>query len=118
MNKMDADKVMKIEPVSLAEVKEVLKAKKAEKELNYEQEVTMKYIEKFAKLTLKQTNDLLKSLDEISFLKENKELKYQIVAALPTHEEQARLFLPKDVEATDDELKQIVALTKKFGDKL
>jgi DNA-directed RNA polymerase subunit F len=115
---MDENKVIEMKPVSLAHVKEVLKEKMSEKELNYEQDVTMKYVEKFAKLTKKQTEDLLKELSKIEFLKELEEVKYQILAALPTNFEQVKLFLPKDVTVTDDELKQVVTLTKKFGDKI
>lgn len=115
---MSEGKIIKMEPASLYEVKEIIKDRKAEKELTYEQEVTMKYVEKFGKLTEKQTEDLVAKLSEIEFLKDRKELVYQIVAGLPVKVEQARLFLPKDVEATDDELKAVVELTQKFGDKI
>jgi len=115
---MGKEKILKMEPVSLAEVKEILNKRKGEKELTYEQDVTMKYVEKFAKLTEKQTEDLSKQLDEFSFLKEKKELKYQLMAALPTRVEQVQLFMPKDVTASEEELKKIVELTKKYGEKL
>jgi DNA-directed RNA polymerase subunit F len=115
---MSEGKVLKMEPVSLQEVKEILKERKGEKELTYEQDITYKYIEKYAKLTDKQTKDLLEKLDEIEFLKTNKELKYQLLTALPTHIEQVKLFLPKDVTASDEELSKIVDLTKKYGEKL
>ncbi|MDD3083671.1 MAG: hypothetical protein PHP82_01480 [Candidatus ainarchaeum sp.] len=109
--------VIEIEPVTLVEVKELLKNRKSEKELNYEQELTMKYVEKFARLTKKQTDDLINSLKEISFLKDNKELLYQIVYALPINIEQVKLFVPKDVEVSEEELNKIVAQMKKFGEK-
>ncbi len=115
---MGKEKILKMKPVSLAEVKEILNKRKGEKELTYEQDVTMKYVEKFAKLTEKQTEDLSKQLDEFSFLKEKKELKYQLMAALPTRVEQVQLFMPKDVTASEEELKKIVELTKKYGEKL
>lgn len=112
------EKIIEMKPISMAEVRKVLKEKKADDELNYEQDLTMKYVERFSKLTEKQTADLLKSLEEFEFLKTNEELKYQIIAALPTHEEQVKLFLPKDVTATTEELKKIVALTSKFGEEI
>jgi DNA-directed RNA polymerase subunit F len=114
---MTESKLIEMKPISLYEVKEVIKEKKAEKELNYEQEITMKYVEKFSKLTEKQTENLLAKLDEIEFLKENNELKYQIAAALPTSIEQVKLFVPKDIEASDEDLKKILELTKKLGEK-
>ncbi len=115
---MDQKKVVEMKPVSLFEVKEILKARKAEKELNYEQDLTMKYVERFSQLTEKQTTDLLKALKEINFLKDKDELIYQIAAALPTKEEQVKLFLTKDITATDEEIKQVIELTKKFEDKI
>ncbi|MDD4251477.1 MAG: hypothetical protein PHX27_04775 [Candidatus ainarchaeum sp.] len=115
---MREENIVETKPVMLCEVREVLEAKKTEKELNYEQELTMKYVEKFSKLTKKQSEELFNFLKEISFLKENVELIYQIIYTLPTSIEQVKLFVPKDVEATDDELKQVVAQTIKFGEKI
>jgi DNA-directed RNA polymerase subunit F len=115
---MGEGKIIEMKPVSLYEVKDTLKERKSEKELTYEQDVTLKFVEKFAKTTEKQTTDLLKGLDEIEFLKEDADLKYQIAAALPTKLEQVRLFVPKDVEATDEDLTKILELTKTLGEKL
>lgn len=115
---MVENKVISIEPISLEYVKEILKERKGEKELSYEQEVTMKFVERFSKLTKKQTEDLISSLREISFLKDNLELLLQIVNVLPTNIEQVKLFVPKDVEATEEDLNKILSLTKKFGEKI
>jgi DNA-directed RNA polymerase subunit F len=113
-------KVIEMKPIFMQEVKEVLKSRKAasDKELNYEQETTFKYIEKFAKLTEKQSKDLYDSLSEISFLKDNEELKYQIINVIPTRVEQLQLILPKSITPSEDELKQVIELTKKFEDKI
>lgn len=113
-------KVVEMKPIFMQEVKEVLKQRKADsdKELNYEQETTFKYIEKFAKLTEKQSKDLYEALNEIAFLKDNEELKYQIINVIPTRVEQLQLILPKSVTPSEDELKQVIELTKKFEDKI
>jgi len=113
-------KVVEMKPVSMHIVKEVIKERKAssDKELNYEQETTFKYVEKFARLTEKQTEDLLEKLSEISFLKDNLELRYQIVNVIPTRVEQLQLLLPKNVTPSEEELKQVIELTKKFEDKM
>ncbi len=115
---MTEGKIVNMRPVSLAEVKEVIESRKGEKELNYEQEITMKYVEKFGKLNRKETEDLVKKLKEIEFLKEREVLVYQLVNALPTKVEQVQLFLTKDIETNEEELKKIVELTKKFGEKI
>lgn len=115
---MAEGKIISMRPVSLQEVKEILTERKSEKELGYEQEITMKYVEKFSKLTKKQAEDLVKKLKEIEFLKDREELIYQLVNALPTKIEQAKLFLTKDIEASDDDLNKVVELTKKYGEKI
>jgi len=111
-------KVLSMKPVSLHEVRETLKARKEIKELTYEQEQTMKYVEKFGKLTEKQTESLLADLAEIEFLKEKEELLFEIANVLPTRVEQVQLMLPKDVTATEDDLKKVVTATEKYADKL
>jgi len=111
-------KVLSMKPVALHEVKEVLKGRKVDKELNYEQDLTWKYVEKFAKLTEKQTNDLLESLKEIEFLKDNDLLRHEIANVIPVKVEQLQLMLPKSVTPTEEELKQVIELTKKFEEKL
>ncbi len=111
-------KVLSMKPVTLHEVKEVLKGRKTDKELNYEQDLTWKYVEKFAKLTEKQTNDLLEALKEISFLKDNDLLRHEIANVIPARVEQLQLMLPKGVTPAEDELKQVIELTKKFEEKL
>jgi DNA-directed RNA polymerase subunit F len=115
---MKEENVLESKPISLVNVKEILKERKAEAELNYEQELTLKYVEKFAKMTKKQADDLITALNEISFLKDQTELIFQLAYTLPTTIDQVKLFVPKDVEATDEELKKVLELTKKFGEKI
>jgi DNA-directed RNA polymerase subunit F len=111
-------KVVSMKPVALYEVKEVLKSRKGEKELNYEQDLTYKFVEKFGKLTEKQTKDLLEDLEKITFLKDNELLKHEVANVVPTRVEQLQLMLPKGVAPAEDELKQVIELTKKFEEKL
>ena len=51
-------------------------------------------------------------------LKENEELKHQIINVIPTRVEQLQLILPKTITPSEDELKQVIELTKKFEDKV
>ncbi|MFA5930717.1 MAG: hypothetical protein WC821_00220 [archaeon] len=111
-------KVVSMKPVALYEVKEVLKGRKTDKELNYEQDLTFKFVEKFGKLTEKQTKDLLEGLSEIAFLKENELLRFEIANLIPTRVEQLQLMLPKGVAPAEDELNAVIELTKKFEEKL
>ena len=115
---MSDNKVTEMEPVSLYKVKEILKARMAVKELTYEQDIAMKYVEKFAKLTEKQTDDLIKGLEGIEFLKEDKQVIYEIATVLPMRKEQLQLIIPKSMTPSDEELAQVVELTKKYADKV
>ena len=115
---MTESKVIDMKPTNLYEVKQVLKARKSERELNYEQDLTMKYVDKFARLTEKQTNDLLTKLKEIEFLKDNEQLVYEIVNVVPTRLEHLRLMIPKDLSPSEEDLKAVVALTEKYADKV
>ena len=54
---MEADETAKF--VSLAEVKNILKkTSKERKELSYEQRIALEHAQKFAKLTVKKTQDI------------------------------------------------------------
>jgi len=111
-------KVVSMKPVSLHEVREVLKGRKTDKELNYEQDLTYKFVEKFGKLTEKQTADLLKALADMAFLKDHELLRFEIANILPMKVEQLQLMLPKGVAPSEEELKSVIELTKKFEEKL
>ena len=117
MNDMES-RVVSMKPVALYEVKEILKGRKTDKELNYEQEQTMKFVEKFAKLTEKQSVDLLKELVEIPFLKDLELLRFEIANVVPVRVEQLQLMLPKGIAPSEEELKSVIELTKKFEEKL
>ena len=59
----------KVKLVSLAEVKNILKkASKERKELLYEQRIALEHAQKFAKLPVKKTNDLIKELAVLDFI--------------------------------------------------
>lgn len=111
-------KVVSMKPVSLFEVKHILKERGTEKELTYEQDQTHKFVEKFAKLTEKQTEDLISELKKIGPLKENEVLLYEIANGIPTRIEHLKLIVPKNVTVTDEEMGAVIALTEKFAEKV
>jgi DNA-directed RNA polymerase subunit F len=114
---MKNGEIVEMKPISITEVKSILKERQQEKELNYEQDVTFKFVEKFAKLKEKEVETLLKAFNDVEFLKNNIELKYQIINALPTSVDQFKLFVPKDTTVSDEECNKIVDLLKKFEGK-
>ena len=57
-----------IKPVSLSEVKNILKkVEKERKELLYEQKIALEHAHKFAKLPVKKTNDLVNELSKLDW---------------------------------------------------
>ena len=71
--------------VSLAEVKNILKKiEKDRKELIYEQRIALEHAQKFAKLSVKQTKDLIKDLINLGNIEEHH--AYKIADILPISE--------------------------------
>ncbi len=109
-------KLKELKPVSLFEVKKIIKERKETSDLTYEQEQTLKHTDKFS-LTEKQTKDLIAGLKEVDFLKENEVLLYEIVNLIPASKEQLMLMLPKGEVLSDDDVNTIVTLTSKLAAK-
>ena len=86
--------IVESEPLSLADVKEVLvEIEKRDKELNYLSNKAKEYIDQFVKLSFKQKEELVKKLVELKLTR----LKEEHIAKVVD-------FLPQD----DDELKAVL----------
>jgi len=62
---MIGKKTLDSEPIPLAKVKEILENFSNDHELNYEQNLTLDHVTKFSKLSLEDTEKLIKELEEI-----------------------------------------------------
>ena len=100
-------------PVTLLEVKEILSARKKEKELNYEQDIALKYSKKFSKLTAKQAEKVREELSKIESLTDS--LIVKIMDLLPTKKETVELVIPKGVEIGEEDINKILEITKKYN---
>ncbi len=97
---MAAAKENEIRPVSLAEVKNILKkVSKERKELLYEQRIALEHAQKFVKLPLKKTNDMVKELKDLEFLEERH--AYKIADLLPTKEDDVKAIFDKERTTLD-----------------
>lgn len=107
-------KTDEFKPVSLAEVKNILKkASKEREELLYEQKIALEHAQKFSKLTLKKTEDLIKELSQLDFLKEIN--AYKIADILPANEDDVKAILAKErITAGDNEIKNILSIVEKY----
>ncbi len=104
----------KQKPVPLSEVKNILnKISKEREELLYEQRIALEHAQLFAKLPANKTNDLIKELSELDFLKEN--LVYKIADILPINEDDLKTIFAKERSSlSKDEIKKILDIVGKY----
>ena len=102
-----------VKPVSLSEVKSILKrVEKERKELLYEQKIALEHAHKFAKLPIKKMSDLLKELSKLEFLQEIH--VYKIADILPTTENDIKTIFAKErITLSENEIKKILEIVKK-----
>ncbi len=93
---MIGERIIDKKPVNLTEVKQLLAGKKKEKDLSYEQDITLKYAKKFSKLSLSQAKKLESELKQLEGLLPAMIVK--IVDILPEKKERAR---PANIRQTD-----------------
>jgi len=101
------------EEVSMHEAKEIMKCRKGEEELIYDQKICLEYLEKVSKLTQTQLKDIVSELSKITILKP----RYiaLIVNTMPdTQEEVEMIFSKERTNLKKDEIKQIVDIISKF----
>lgn len=101
-------------PVSLTEVKNMLKKiEKERKELIYEQRIALEHAQKFAKLSVKQTKDLIKDLMKLENIGENH--AYKIADILPTNEDDVKAIFAKErFTLGEGEIKNILKTVEKY----
>jgi len=107
------EKDQQTKPVSLSEVKNILKKVQKEREdLLYEQRIALEHSEIFSKLTVTKTNELIKELSELDFLKENQIFK--IADLLPQTEDDIKTIFAKERgNLGENEIKKILEIVRK-----
>jgi len=88
------------------EAKEILKERKKEIELGYEQKNAFDYLKKYDKLNEKKMKELLKNLSEVKKLRERQIIA--IINILPKDKDDLRLILDKDYNLLTEEEKNII----------
>ncbi|MCD6434615.1 MAG: DNA-directed RNA polymerase subunit F [Candidatus Diapherotrites archaeon] len=108
---MIGDRIIEEKPVSLAEVKELIKKRNQESEPTYEQEATTKYAKKVAKLTMAKAKELIKGLQKIGF---DEKLAIKIADLLPDEKEKLEIIIPKESELKEEQINQAMELLQKY----
>lgn len=107
---MLGEKIIEMKPLSLLQVRELLEARKGEKDLTYEQDVTLKYAKKFAKLSPAKAEKLLAELKEVPSVDD--EFAIKICDIMPGSKEVLELLVPKGLSfdaANSGKVLEIVA---------
>lgn len=94
---------------TVAEVKEIMEAQKADRELGFEQQVTMEYAQKVAKLDAKKAQKFVAVLEKMEKL--TPEIAVKIVDMMPASKEQLMVIVSKErYTLSEKEVEQIIAL--------
>ena len=110
------EKILSKKFIPLIEVKELLKERSKEGELTYEQGLTLKYADKFAKLPKVKTEKLLGELKKIDGV--NDALAIKLVDILPMEKEVLDLMIARELKISEENRLKILDLIKKsFSEK-
>ncbi len=99
-------------PVTLVDVKRILKERKKEKELTYEQERAYSYARTFAKLTQKRKERLASELAELETI--DKETACKILDIMPAEIEIMKLVPGDKKDISEEDLKKALEIIKKY----
>jgi DNA-directed RNA polymerase subunit F len=105
--------ILKETLITNAEAKEILKERKKEIELGYEQKNAYDYLRKYDNLTPKKSQELIEKLREVKKLRERQIIT--MVNTMPKDKDDLRLLLEKDYNLlTEEEKDLILENLKKF----
>lgn len=96
-------------PITLAQAKELLKAREKEGELGYEQKLALAHAEKFAKQDAKEAEKLVKKIMENK--KITLEMAIMFVNIAPKYSETVKTISGK-IELANEEVEEILKLFK------
>jgi len=101
------------EPLSLADVQELITKKKKEGELSYEQNLTLEYCKKFSKLSTKDTAKLVEELTQMEKL--NSKQAIELCDIMPKKAEDVKLIFAKEhFVLGDEEISAILETLAKY----
>jgi DNA-directed RNA polymerase subunit F len=103
-----------VTPVSLAEVKNILKKiEKEREELIYEQRIALEHVQHFAKLPANKTKELIKALMGIEGIKEQH--AYKIADILPQTEDDVKTIFAKErISLKDADIKKLLEIVRSY----
>lgn len=107
-------KVNEINPVGMAEAKEILSSREKKKELSYEQKLALEHLNKFTKLKPEDSSKLSEELSGV--LRMSQETLVQILNFLPKNADELRMIFSREkFSLKEDEINKILEIVKKYS---
>lgn len=102
-------------PITLAQVESLLKKRKKEGELRYEQKISLNYAHKFSKLSTKKAKKLVKELLDLDIVKVREEHAIKIANLLPEDRDDVRVIFAKErFSLKSEEIDQILEVVSRY----
>lgn len=113
---MSKPEILEKKPVSIAEVKDLLKTiHKRDEELTFRGGKTEDYVNEISSLTLKKTKELMKKIEELDIPRLKEQHIVKIVDTMPESPEHLKvIFSGFNVTITKDNLKKIADVVKEY----
>ncbi len=113
---MSKPEILKQRPITVAEVKDILKnVHKRDEELSFRGGKTEEYVNDAAALTLKKTKELIKKLEELEVSRLREQHFIKIADTLPEYPEQLKVILSGyNVTVTKENLKKLIDVVDEF----
>ncbi len=101
--------------LTLEEAKDLLEKRKKDSDLGYEQQNTLDYLEKFAKLTKAQAEKMRKELEGLGILTDKQVV--WLVNVVPQKEDTVKAICGHEkLELNAEQVKDVLKICKKYGE--
>ncbi len=103
------------EPVTMTKVERLIKDRKKDGELSYEQNLVLEACNKFSKLSKKEAEGFIKDIIDIEKL--NKEHAVMLSYILPKTEDEIKILFSKEhFILSDEEIKKVLEILNKYSE--
>lgn len=105
------------EPISMAEIKEIIgRTKKERKQLNFRETKTAEYINTFCKINMKEANEMKNAFAALNITRLKERHIIKIMDILPIDIETLKIiFTGEDTTIKTEDLNKIIEITKKYA---
>ncbi|MAG52568.1 MAG: hypothetical protein CMH62_01255 [Nanoarchaeota archaeon] len=115
---MSEEKLVNERPITMVELADDLNKLEKKEELNFRSNKAKKYLNHFAKITIKDVKDLTKKIQDLNIPRLKDRQIVKVIDTLPdTLEELRMLFVGETTTVNEDNLKKILEVVKEYVKK-